>query len=239
MTILSIVHDVTAEYGLPQPIILFGSDDVTAKRLAAIAQRNGEALYRAHRWSMLDREYEFSTEAAVDNYPIPDDWGRPVGDTVWDRTNYWRVRGNLGSQQWQVRRSGLTATLGSRFGYRLIMGPLVGSILIDPVPGAVHALVIEYGSRWWSESAAGQGQLTLAADTDEIRLDHELFTLGMTWRVLRAFGRAYADERADYESAVNTARLDDYNLPMFSMGGSDEVESLGVPDGGFPGPGNP
>ena len=237
MTIISIVRAVTAEYGLPEPVILFGSNDVTAKRLAAIAQRTGEALYRAHNWSMLDREHEFTTEAAADNYPVPDDWGRPIGDTAWDRTSYWRMRGNMTRQQWQTRRSGLVSVPGLRFGYRLVVGPLTGSILLDPVPTAAYDLVIEYGSRWWSESAAGQGQLALAADTDEIRLDHELYTLGMTWRVLRAFGRAYADERADYESALKTTKGDDLNLPTIVMGGQSlDTEFLGIPDGNFTAP---
>ena len=233
MSILTMVQGVMAEQGLARPSVLFSSTDPTALRLQEIAKRNGEALYRAHDWSMLHREYEFTTSDGFDNYAVPGDWGRPVAMTAWDRTTFRRMRGNLSSQQWQRLRSGLSATPGLSFTYRLVVGPLAGSILLDPVPTGANELVIEYVSKYWSETSAGSGQAVLLADTDEIRLSHELYSLGLTWRVRRSFGMPFADERADYEAAVKTSVGNDLNLPIISFGPSRKLPFPNLPEGSW------
>jgi hypothetical protein len=233
MTILSIAHEVMDELGLARPSILMSASDPNGGRIAAAVNRTGQALLKAHDWSVLHREHELTTQATVDNYAVPDDWSHALANVAWDRTTYWRLRGNLTPGQWQRRRSGLVASPAMRFGYRLVVGPLAGSVLIDPTPTAAHDLLIEYVSRFWCESADGDGQARLQADTDEVRLDHELFTLGLTWRVKRAYGMPYADERADYEVALKTAIGNDLNMPVVQMGRQPPLPYPNIAEGSW------
>ena len=64
-------------------------------------------------WVALNREYEFTTDADVEEYALPDDFVELVGGTVWDRDSYYEARGPLTPHEWQAVRSGLveSATL--------------------------------------------------------------------------------------------------------------------------------
>ena len=237
MTVLSIAQAVADEIGVTRPSSLVGNSDLTAKRLLASAKAEGQALYRCHKWSILHREHTFETTASVDNYALPDDWGRPIGDTAWDQTMFRRMYGNRTPAQWQAWKSGLAASAGITRRYRVLAGPLAGSILIDPVPSATgDDLVIEYVSKFWCEDSEGTGQADIAADTDDIRLDHELFRLGLLWRARKTLGLDYADDRLDYERAVAKAKVADFNLPTIHSAPpyrSDRL--LNIPNTGFGG----
>lgn len=240
MTVLETARDVAAEIGVVQPTSLVGNADITAARFLAAAKAEGISLARAHNWTILHREYEFTTTPDVDNYAVLDDWYKGIGNTAWDRTTFWRVRGNRSPAEWQFFKSALVTTPSLRFQYRLVVGPLAGSILLHPVPSVADDMVIEYVSSFWAQSAAAAGQAAILADDDEIRLDHELFRMGLLWRVKRSLGLPYIDDRSDYERALRDQIVADVNMPVICMAPSSvDLERLGVPDGNFPGPGNP
>lgn len=230
---LATAQGVMDELGLDRPSSLIGSADPNARRLVVLTNATGQALYRAHDWSVLAREYPFTTEADVDNYAIPEDWGRGVGSTAWDRTTYWRVRGNLTPGQWQVRRSSLAISPAMRFGYRAIVGPRQAAFLLDPVPTGAHDLVIEYVSRWWAEDSSGDGKEEFVTDTHHVRLDDELFRLGLMWRVRKAYGFPYADDRADYEAQLKSAKANDLNMPVVCLGQKPPRLFPNLPEGSW------
>ena len=199
MTLLSIARDVADEIGILAPDALIGNADLTARRIMACAKAAGEELYRKADWSILQREHVFETVADEENYPVPDDFGRAVQTTAWDRTAYRAIRGR------SPRPSGsgaAPAISGCRHAvhFRLLVGPLAGSILLEPVPTVTGTeLIYEYVTNQWAESDVRRGQAGWLADTDEIRLDNELFRRELLWRVKRALGQDYADERNDAE----------------------------------------
>ena len=80
--LIDAVNDVMDELGLARPGAIVDSPDPNARRVLACAQRAGQALWREHDWSVLHREYTITTESGVDNYPLPEDWGRGLGDTA-------------------------------------------------------------------------------------------------------------------------------------------------------------
>lgn len=232
---LALAQGVMDELGLDRPISLVGSADPNARRLVALLDATGQALYRAHDWSVLAREYPFTTSAGVDNYAIPEDWGRGVGSTAWDRTTFWSMRGNLTPGQWQVLRSSFAVSPAMRFGYRAIVGPRQAAFMLDPVPTGEHDLVIEYVSRWWAEQSDGDGQEGFVADADHTRLDDELFRLGLMWRVRKGYGFPYADDRADYEAQLRSAKISDLNMPAVQLGRPSPRPLANVADGNWAG----
>ena len=213
MSLLDFAEDVLAEIGLLMPPKLFGSADLTARRVVAAAKAEGQHLYRAHNWSILHREHAFKSVAFEENYAVPDDFGRIQQRTVWDLTTYWALRGSLTPQQWQRADAVMVPLMGLGRYFRLIVGPLAGSILLEPAPTTTgDELIYEYISRDWCEDASGNSQSTWLADTDELRLDHEVFRLGLLWRVKRSVGQAYADERNNAVMALRDARIADMGL---------------------------
>lgn len=219
MTLLSTVQEVAGEIGTVVPASLIGASDPNATRLLAAAKAAGQALYRARDWSTLEREYTFTTVSGTDNYGVPEDWGRQITNTAWDRDQYHKMRGSMPSSEWQVSRSGLVSSAAKRFRYRLIVGQLTGSILLDPIPTGAYDLVIEYISWNWCENAAGVGKPTFTADTDLIRVDEELFRMSVLWRMLRSLGLPYADQKYDYEVALRSARKADMAMGTVHLGG--------------------
>lgn len=220
MTLLTVAQDVADEIAIVRPTMLVGSADVTARRFLQVANAAGNSLARAANWAILHRQYEFTTVADTSNYAVPDDWHRGMGNTAWDRTSFRQMRGNRTPAEWQRLQSGVGATSSFSRSYRLVVGPQAGSIIIEPTPGATgDELVIEYVSSFWCEDALGNGQLRFAADTDNIRIDHELFRMGLLWRAKRALGLDYADERADYDVALRDAVAADLNLRTVNTGG--------------------
>ena len=232
--LIDAVNDVMDELGLARPGAIVDSPDPNARRVLACAQRAGQALWREHDWSVLHREYTFTTESGVDNYPLPEDWGRGLGDTAWDRSTFWEMRGSLTPTQWQRRRSGLVASAAIRFGYRTLVGSRQGSILLDPVPAGAHNLVIEYITSYWIENTATEPFERFRSDFHHIRLDPELFRLGLMWRVRKAYGLPYGDDRADYEAKLRAVKVHDLHLPMVNAAPDyDHLPLANIPEGSW------
>lgn len=60
-------------------------------------------------------------------------------------------------------------------------------------------LVVEYYSKYWCESSAGQGLAAPTAGTDVIRLPDDVIEAELKWRWLRSLSRPYADEKFEAE----------------------------------------
>lgn len=174
-------------------------------------------------------------------HAFPSDYKRLIDDTLWDRSNYWEMRGPLSPAQWQVYKSsvlGATATTRRRWRIRNA-GDGYGKVwYIDPQPdvGENDTLVYEYVSDAWCASAAGAAQSRWAADTDTFVLDDFIFMLGVTWRVMRSVGLAYEEEWDEWDEQVCNALGDDTGGVILSLTHS-RPESLlttcNVPDTGF------
>ena len=233
-TLLATAQNCADEIGIVRPSSLVGSSDLTARRILACAQREGEALWRAHSWSALQREYTFSTVASTQSYAVPDDWGRPLQSTAWDRSNYREMRSGISPVEWQYATSGLVATTSGFYQLRFLSGPTAGSIFVDPTPASVVSMAIEYIANTWCESSGGTGQSVWTADTDVCRLDQELFSLGLLWRIKRALGLAYADDRADYDVQLRAAIKADLALRPIDLAPQRALPYPNVPEGSWP-----
>lgn len=171
------------------------------------------------------------------DYTLPSDFQRPVDGTFWDRSRYWQMRGPLSPQQWQVYKSSVIgqASVQRRFRFRSVGGNTVLSI--DPVPTDNNsALVFEYVSNGWCQSALGVAQTRWAADTDTGVLDEYLITLGVRWRMLRRLGLAYSEELDEYEREVSKAMASDGGAAILSLVPSYGTYLLGnqnIPESGY------
>lgn len=162
------------------------------------------------------------------DYPLPSDFQRPVDNTMWDRSRFWSMRGPQSPQQWQLYKSSVIgrASIQRRFRFRRINGNMVFSI--DPVPtDNGSALVFEYVSNAWCESATGTPQNQWEADTDIGILDEDLLMLGTRWRVYARLGFAYQSELDEYEREVSKAMAADGGSAILDLAPADRLTLIG------------
>lgn len=222
-TLLEIVRDVTDEIGhIARPSVVMTTSDPLVRQIRRVSEREGRALVREFRWTVLQKLHSISTVASQEEYDLPEDYDRHIDDTEWDRTNTRPLIGPLSVAEWESIKSSTLGSgiVGSR--YRMMRGSTENKnkFYIDPVPSAVETLVLWYISKNWCQSSGGDEQSAWAADTDTLIVDEELFTLGTIVRLKRARGLEYASEAFEYEEMLQQRKSHDRPSRRISLVGS-------------------
>jgi hypothetical protein len=176
---------------------------------------------------------------ATENYALPTDFRYMIQQTMWDRNFRWQLLGPLDAQEWQVIKSGISP-VGPRMRFR-IMG---NQFYVNPVGSAstvfIHTLVYEYVSSWWVAVTAAPtvpAQTSFLLDTDNAIIDEDLLVLSLKWRVLRAKGLDYSEEKEQFETRlllIKGRAATSRNLPLNARAsGIRLLNSQNVPDTGF------
>ena len=230
MTLLTIVQTVADEVGVPRPSSVIGSNDLTVRQLLALANREGKLLARRGNWTALVNEHTFTTVAQEEqtDTPIPADFDRAIGDTVWNRTDQDPGMGPLSPQEWQQEKASSASGPYSQFRIRN------GKFLLFPAPDAGKTYAYEYVSRNWCRSSGGTGQSAWAADDDVGILDESLMEMGLKWRFRAAKGLDYSEEFRDYEAEVIRALSRDTWSPSIDMAAEGLWTGIRPPDGSWP-----
>lgn len=232
MTLLTICQNVVDAIGVEQVSTIVGNAERAERRLLSMANIGGKSMAKM-RWSVLVKEAEITTVASQPDYALPADFAYIVADTAWDRTNYWRMRGGLTPQEWQVQKSAIIATNEVRKEFRIKPDSNAKKIFIDPTPTAVETLVYEYGSSYWCQSSAGTGQVKWTADDDTGILDEDLLELDLLWRYRSALGLSYIDERKDAEDRIKQAFAQDGGMRTLRPEQRSEIWPVNVPEANF------
>lgn len=158
MTLLSLCTNVANNVGVAAPATIVGNTDPAAVRLLALARRAGRSLALRANWTALVTEYTFQANGTSD-YNLPTDFRSLVDNTMWDRTRFWRMRGPMSPQQWQLYKSSIIgrATIERRWRIRVPTGAVAGAptqFEIDPpITGDTTSdFVFEYVSKNWCAS---------------------------------------------------------------------------------------
>jgi len=235
MTMLSIVQTIAEEVGVSAPTSVAGSQDRTARQLLRIVNRAGQRLARKS-WPVLQREYEFDTVAGTASYDLPVDFTELLADTVWDRNNYWQVRGGMTPQEWQVRKSAIVAVATSRKSFRIKALDGVKKFFLDPTPTDVCTLVFEYTSTAWVQADGGARKASFTSDTDVAILPEELLELSGIWRFRYAKGLDYAESRKEYDQHLETVFGAETGAGAINLGSRYLIDwRMHIPEGNFPG----
>ncbi len=233
-TLLQIAQAVADELGIQRPTAVVGSQDQQVQQLLALLNREGKELAAregmAGGWPQLRREHTFATVNGQASYDFPTDLLYFINTTAWDRDQKWPMDGPVSPQEWQVLKSGTVGSVGPRTRFRI----MEGQIYLDPTPGAVHTIVLEYYSDTWCESSLGAAQRLWASDTDVPVLPDDCFILGGKWRFRRSKGLDYAEEWNEYESEVSRRIGRAGMAPIIPIGGCDYgvrlIDEENIPD---------
>ena len=232
MTLLSIVQSVCDQLSFAKPsTVINNTSDENAVQMLALANRGGKELARRgtgrQGWTILTKEHTFTTVASTEEYALPSDFAWLIDDTLWDRTNFWQLRGPMSPQQWQVFKSGIVS-LGARDRVRIkpSASSNVKALFVDPVPGSAETKVFEYMSDQWCQSSGGTGQTAWAADTDTGILDEAYLELDLIWRFKKAKELDWNDDFRFFEMEIAQAMARDNGMPTVSMSGVQDTRLI-------------
>lgn len=182
---------------------------------------------------------------ARDTFARPDNFAWFIDHTMWDRTNRWELIGPVSPQTDEYNRSGVVTT-GPRRRWREIGLPQTCWRLWPPptAPGSYPAtLVFEYVWNTWAQDAVGAPVNKLSADGDVPLIDAQAIILSTKWRLWQVKGFEYGAMQAEYIDYMSRLVARDGGSPDLSLAKPYQSPNLltpaSVPDGFWPGPGNP
>lgn len=219
------LEDVT---GFEIPSSIIGNDDDTALTVKRAATKTGRELAAKIRWQALLGEHTFNTVAATSNYSLPTDYDQ-FASPLWDRTSDWELLGPATPKMWQALQSA-TISVSLRYWYRV-----AGNFIqLYPTPTAVGTIAFDYFSRYYCATSGGVAIQDWAADSDLCRIDGELMVLGVVYYFKKAKGLPFAEEKADYMSAILDYQGNDTPKGRVDLSGMT-VDPLGgnIPETGF------
>jgi hypothetical protein len=237
----AIITNLTSTAGLDKNYAISATGAPQAQRVAEVLSSTSV------RCEMLNTADETGTDVvfARDTFDLPTDFDRYIGQTWWDRSNFWRLIGPDSPQMDEYIRSGIFAT-GPRRRWRQIgRRPAAWRIWPPPFAGgapAPGALVFEYISKNWVVGADDETKPLFTADTDEPLVDDQLVIMGVKWRMWQIKGFDYAALQQEYIDAVSAKFATDGGIPDLYLNrrtGPFLISSANVQDGFWPGPGNP
>jgi hypothetical protein len=140
MSLLSICQSAANNIGITAPSSIIGSTDPTAQRLLQMARRTGREMSTRTNWVSMIVERVFYANGSAE-LQLPPDMRSIIDDTLWDRTHYWRMRGPMTPQQWQLYKSSVIgrATIERRWRIKMPTGGMAGTpalFTIDPSVGS-------------------------------------------------------------------------------------------------------
>ncbi len=198
MELLEICQNACDEIGLDKPDTIIGNTDDTAVRALRAAARTGSILAK-QAWHELIKTNAFSTSASEPQYDLPSDYRSMVENTAWNQTTDKQIF-IISPQLWSYEKSVTTATFDDRF--RLLgddAGPSTGArFTLHPTPSGTETIFYQYYSKNWVTNDSTE-KASLTADTDEVVFDDDLFEMGVVWRLLKALGQPYGEEKADFD----------------------------------------
>ena len=228
MTLLSIVQRAAVRLNLTKPSAVASNTDPQVQQLLELVNEEGADLAARGTWEGLVRVQTFTTVAQeIQTGAIPTDFDRPIGNTVWNRTDIDPGYGPISPQDWQLMKASVAAGPYSNF---RVHG---GEFRLYPVPTAGETVAYEYLTKDWAESSVGAGKTEMDDDTDVSRLDENLIRLGVIWRFKEAKGLEYGENFNSYERRVAQALARDAWLPTLTMAQPGLRSIVNVPEGNW------
>lgn len=230
-TAATLVSDVARELSLVSAAVsdVFASTDPNILQLVALLKPTGRMLLEEHAWSQLQREATITTVNGTANYALPSDYGRPVDQTHWNRTQKRPAPAGVSGQQWQL----LQAVAVGGVAYQLLRNWLE-EVHVWPTPTAAETIKYEYISRNWG--AASFAKETPTANADIVQFDPHLFSRALLLRFLARKGFPLEAAEADYRDALDKAKAKTTAAPKLSLNqgtGFRLLDESNIPETGY------
>lgn len=216
-TVKQILQNVADAVGITRPEAFVGSTDDTPKRLLRAYSAAGRHLAQRP-WRALTFEHTFTTSSSVQTYALPTSpaFSYLLNSTAYDQGNFRPLVGPENPAGWQYGNAMIISEDGITQTFRIkrddAATPRADKIYLLDDPGGSYTLAFEYVTTEWIYDGSSAYYTDVQADANESLLDDYLMELETTWRMLRALGEPYFDEkdeamrRADQKYAQENQR---------------------------------
>jgi hypothetical protein len=206
VSLLTACQAVVKETGIgDSPATIISNTDPAAVQLNALAERCAKRIAKMN-WQRMIREQTITTVASTEEYALPSDWARYIGETAWDSTSYWQMRGAITPQAWQALKRGIVTLVTARKQFRL----RGNKVLVIPTPSAVETLIIEYVRNTpWVAVDGTTYRAAATVDTDTTVFPENLLELDLKWRYKHAKGLDYTEDFNEAEREISLAFAQD------------------------------
>lgn len=203
MSLLRICRAVFAETGWPVLGSIASNSNATAQQAFALANSELAALSELYDWPHLEEEFNFTTIPGQAWYAFPADFRKVSVGSVFDKSEYYQIKGSLSITHWFAQKYALLGNL-SRMKFRVKYVNGVAGFEVTPTPESANDMVaLYYGTNY-----ALTGDIPpvpkeyYELDTDVSRIPERLIMLGLRWRFRRAKGLDFSAELAEYNLTV-------------------------------------
>lgn len=234
MSLLTIIQDTCDLLSLNRPAAVIGSTDQQVRQLFALAVEEGDDLSSAYNWQQLMRELTFTTTATPNqDAALPDDLGRFIPNSFFNRTTRRPILGPITPQLWQAIQA--NPQLNRVF---IAFRERDGVILYTPTPPAGQTVGCEYISVNWAVTADGatpKPRWTL--DTDRSYINESLIKLGIRWRWRKSKGLPYGEDFKTYQAQRDQVAARDGVSGSIDFAGRAYATGFlpNLPEGNWPG----
>lgn len=210
MTVLSALQSAMVRLVGRKPSTIFSTQNQTELELADLVTEVGTDIMKSHDWQALTKIATIPGDGVTTAFSLPDDYQRMCqGQDVHDSTSwFWNYTPVKDINEWLYLQSGGWAALNP--GWWIL---LENQFQFYPAPSgeAKYGYISKNFAR--SAPASGTGAITpkssFTADDDTFVLDEDLLTLGIIWRYREQKGMGYAEDMANYETALSQAQARD------------------------------
>ncbi len=238
MSLLEICQNVMGEVGWPILGSIASNTEGTAQQIFRIANTELRNLSQTFNWPHLETEYNFNTVIAQTVYLWPTDFRVPAQQSLFNKAEYYALKGSMQMQYWQLLKYGNLASLSmQKFRTTYPLG--VPGLEIMPAPTQVQAMVGVYYSNEYAKDEDGNSIPKYATDNDVSKIPEEYVELGVKWRFRRAKGLDFSAELAEYNDMVKTQYAKYLSSQEIQVGGKRyPYEDIGltqpyIPPNGF------
>lgn len=236
MSLLALVKTVMEGNGWKIPVIsVAASQDPNIRQAFVLANKELESLAYSRTWPILVTEQTLALVGGQAEYPLPADFHHLVTPSVYNKSQYYRIKGNLQPMEFirYISNNGGGPNMPYT-GFRIL--PATKTLRVVPTPQQADEVVYFYVSSNLVLSAAATPQPRYAADDDVAVVDETLLEMGLTWRWRQKKGLDYSAEIAEYNGTVTKRYAQQLALSDFPIGASIPPGQAPLTDGFLPFP---
>lgn len=212
MTALSVVQQASLVLDLEYPSVVFSSTDRTWMEVGAMLNTCARQILEESDWTRLIKTATVTGDGVLNAFPMPADYDRMVRDAnLWSTGWTWYPSQQVNDfNTWLQLNSEEIESWQSRWA---VFG---GSLNIKPTLGVAQVLNFGYIS---NAIVNGSDATQFTADTDTFVLDERLLKLSLIWNWKKAKGFDFQAEAAEYQVAIEKARIKDKGAPQSIISG--------------------
>lgn len=198
MTILSVCREAAVKLNQSQPSSVFSTPDALATELAFAATEAAEAILNAHDWQKLKTLATLVGDATKLAFNLPTDYDRmlkkaDVHSASWQNARFSPAKDE---DDWiYINDIGINATPG----VWIILG---GQFRVFPAMPVGETARFYYVSNLIVAPNSGANKAAFTLDSDTFRLSEKLLRLGVVWRWRSHKRMEYAEDMANFETAL-------------------------------------